>query len=143
MTIFSAEQIFSDQQAITATAVSTNILDLGATGTPHKGKTALVRDIGKGTPVPILIQVTVAFNTLTSLLIEIEMATDAAFTTPIVRYSELVLLADLVAGKQIFANVMPKGVDLRFVRCNYTVAGTDPTVGKITAGITMGNQTNP
>ena len=31
--ILSAQQIFSDGQALTATAVSTNLIDLGATGT--------------------------------------------------------------------------------------------------------------
>jgi hypothetical protein len=42
----SEQQLFSDSQALTQTAVSTNIIDLGATGTVTGGAAALVRDIG-------------------------------------------------------------------------------------------------
>ena len=42
--LLSSEQTFSDAQALTATAVSTNIIDLGPTGTVLNAPAALVRD---------------------------------------------------------------------------------------------------
>lgn len=140
--IFSLQQLFSDDQAVTATAISTNVIDLGVAGTPIYGKTALNRDVGKGTPIVILVQVTVDFNTLTDLTFTLETSAAAGLTTPIVLASEVVVLADLLIGKQLFLQYVPKGVTLRYLGLRYTVNGTDPTLGKITAGITMGNQTN-
>lgn len=138
--ILSAQQLFSDDQAITATALSTNVIDLGAADTPYGGKAALHQDIGKGTKIPILIQVTEAFNTLTSLTIAIE--TGAATTLATVVASKTVLLADLAVGYQFPIDVLPEEIDKRYLGIRYTVAGTAPTTGKITAGITMGNQSN-
>lgn len=138
--ILSAQQIFSDDQAITATAVSTNVIDLGAAGTPYDAAAALNQDIGKGTKVPILIQVTEDFNTLTSLTIAIETGATTSLGTVVL--SKTVLLAALVEGYQFPVNVLPDEIDKRYLGVRYTVAGTAPTTGKITAGITMGVQTN-
>ena len=142
MTIFSAQQIFSEDQAITATAVSTNILDLGVPATPILAGGALVRDIGKGTPIPILIQCTEAFDNLTSLQVDLEVDDNTGFSSAKVIESQVILLADLVAGKQTFMQYVPNGADERYMQVRYTVVGTTPTAGKMTAGITMGNQTN-
>jgi len=138
--ILSSQLIFSDDQAITATAISTNVVDLGVAGTPYGGKAALHQDIGKGAKVPILIQVTETFTNLTSLTIAIE--TGAAATLATVVISKSVLLADLVAGYQFPVDVLPNEIDERYLGVRYTVVGTAPDAGKITAGISMGNQTN-
>jgi len=138
--ILSSQLIFSDDQAITATAISTNVVDLGVAGTPYGGKAALHQDIGKGAKVPILIQVTETFTNLTSLTIAIE--TGAAATLATVVISKSVLLADLVAGYQFPIDVLPNEIDERYLGVRYTVVGTAPDAGKITAGISMGNQTN-
>lgn len=140
--IFSMNQLFSNDQAITATAVSTNVIDLGLPGTPVYGKAALKQDIGKGTPIPILVQVTEAFNTLTSLTISIETSANADMSSAKVLESQVIALADLTLGKQHSVQVVPVGVDRRYMAIRYTVTGTAPTLGKVTAGITMGNQTN-
>lgn len=140
--ILSANQLFSDDQAITATAVSTNVIDLGVAGTPYDAAAALNQDVGKGAGVPVLIQVTEAFNNLTSLTITIETSDAAALTSSTVLSSEVIALADLVAGKQTFTQVLPNGVTGRYLGVRYTVTGTAPTTGKVTAGISMGNQTN-
>lgn len=142
MTIFSAQQIFSEDQAITATAASTNILDLGVPATPILAGGALVRDIGKGMPLHILVQVTADFNTLTSLTVDLEVDDNTGFSSSKIINTQSILLADLVAGKQTFMQFVPNGADERYIRMNYTVVGTPPTLGTITAGITMGNQTN-
>lgn len=138
--ILSAQQLFSDDQAITATAISTNVVDLGVADTPYGGKAALKQDVGKGTPVPILIQVTEAFNTLTSLTITLETGATTSLGT--VLNSEVVTLANLIVGKQTFMQFLPNGVTSRYLGVRYTVTGTSPTLGKVTAGISGGNQTN-
>ena len=138
--IFSALSLFSDDQAITASADSTNVMDLGVAGTPYGGAAALNRDIGKGAKIPVLVQVTEAFDNLTSL--EIKISTGSATTLGTTIASEVVLLADLVAGKQLVIDCLPTGITERYLGIEYAVTGTNPSAGKITAGITMGNQTN-
>ena len=140
--ILSAQQIFSDDQVVTVTAISTNVIDLGVAGTPFDAVAPLNNDKGKGTKVPILVQVTEDFATLTSLTITLEVSAAAGLTSPKVLATETVLLADLVAGKQMFNQVLPDGADLRYLGVRYTVNGSDATAGKITAAVSMGNQTN-
>ncbi|MEW8025541.1 MAG: Bbp16 family capsid cement protein [Candidatus Thiodiazotropha endolucinida] len=138
--IFSAQQLFSDNQAIVATARSTNVIDLGAPGTPHNGVAPLNQDVGKGNPIPINVQVTEDFDNLTSLDIAVEVGTSDALGTVVA--TENVLLADLVAGKTLNMQFLPNGIDQRYLGLRYTVNGTAPSVGRIHAGVTMGNQTN-
>lgn len=138
--IFSAQQLFSDDQAITANADSTNVIDLGVAGTPYGGAAALNDDVGKGAGVPILVQITEAFNNLTSLTVNI--STGAATTLGTTIASETILLADAVVGKQMVIQVLPNEITERYLGIEYVVTGTAPTTGKVTAGITMGNQTN-
>lgn len=138
--IFSAQQIFSDDQVITASADSTNVIDLGTPGTPFGAVAPLNQDIGKGNKVPILIQVTESFNTLTSLEIKISTGATTALGTTVI--SKVIPLADLVAGYQFPVEVLPNEITERYLGIEYVVVGTPPTLGKVTAGITMGNQTN-
>jgi len=138
--IFSEQQLFSDDQAITADADSTNVIDLGAPGTPYGGAAALTQDIGKGATVPILVQVTEAFDNLTNLEIKVSTGATTALGTTVA--SQTIALADLTVGKQISIQVLPNDITERYLGLEYDVTGTAPTTGKITAGITMGNQTN-
>ena len=138
--IFSAQQLFSDDQAITGDADSTNVIDLGVPGTPYGAAAALNDDVGKGAKIPLLVQVTADFNTLTSLNVNLSTGATTALGTTIA--TQNILLADLVAGKQINLDFLPNGVVERYLGIEYDVVGTDPTLGNITAGITMGVQTN-
>lgn len=138
--IFSAQQLFSDDQAITASADSTNVIDLGLPGTPYGAAASLNQDIGKGAKIPFLAQVTEAFNNLTSLEIRLSTGATAALGTTIA--SQVILAADLVVGKQMNLDFLPNGIVEQFLGVEYVVVGTAPTTGKITAGITMGVQTN-
>jgi hypothetical protein len=138
--------VFSDSQAITATARSTNIIDIGAAGTAYGATAPIRRDIGSATHIPILITVTEAFNNLTSLTVQLEVDDDAAFGSPtVVAVGPAVTLASggLGVGRQInFPAEIPEGVNERYVGLRYTVAGAAPTTGKIVAAIVAGRQNN-
>lgn len=143
MTIFSAQQLFSDNQAVIATAISENVIDTGIRGTPYGAAAALHGDIGKGNLIYFLAQVTTAFNTLTSLEITLETSDNADLSSSTVLWSSGdIVLASLVVGYTIPIQVLPEGVTGRYLGLRYAVTGTDPTLGKIMAGITLGNQSN-
>ena len=140
--IFDKQSMFSDAQAITASAASTNVIDLGASGTPYGGAAALVRDLGKS-DAELNIQVVKDFATLTSLKVAVQTSDDEAFSSPaIVLESEAIPLATLKAGYRFPITRVPEGTNKRYVRLYYTVAGTNATAGTVTAGITLGNQSN-
>lgn len=140
--IFDLQTLFSDGQAITADAASTNIIDLGATGTPYGGN-ALVADYGKGTKIPIFLYVTESFNTLTSLTISLQVDTVENFASPTTVLSKTYTLAQLVAGFAAdFPEYIPEGANERYLRLFYDVTGTNPTTGAITAGVVAARQTN-
>ena len=132
--IFDRQTLVSDRQAITATAVSTDTIDLGPI--------TRFRDVGKGTPIPFRVQVVEAFNTLTSLTIALQVDDNTGFSSAKTVWSQVVPLAQLIAGAVFLPEYLPRGTDERYVRLSYTVTGTNPTLGRITAGVTMGNQTN-
>lgn len=141
--IFSLQQLFSDDQAITATANSTNVIDLGAPGTPYGAAAALNQDIGKGAKIPLLAQVTEDFTTsagATALIIQLETGSTTALNTAIA--AQTILIADLIAGKQINLDYLPNGIIEQYLGFSYTPVTGDFDGGAITAGITMGNQTN-
>jgi len=142
--ILSAELLLSDDQAITATAASTNHIDLGLPGTPYRAQGPLGNDPGPGQPVPFECIVTEAFDNLTTLTVDLEMDDNDAFSSATTVVTVDVPLASLqVVGHNIFAHLnLPTGITEQFVRLNYTVTGTNPTVGQITAGISGGRQTN-
>ena len=142
--IIDTTTLFSSAQAITATAASTNIVDLGAPGTIYGAATAIVRDIGRGADIPLKCTVVETFNNLTSLTITIETDDNAGFSSPnTVFTSPTYALADLAIGaRNLLPESVPIGTNERYVRLKYTLVGTAPTTGKITAGVTAGNQTN-
>lgn len=127
------ENLFSDEQAVTVSAASTNVIDLGAEGadvpTPNEKN------------AQVFAQVVEDFAANTSVKVSIQHATDAAFTTPITAYeSGVVLTASLVAGYKFALSSLPEGLN-RYVRLYYTGVGT-ATAGKITSGLILDRQTN-
>lgn len=134
--IFDQQNLLSNAQAITATAASTNTIDLGPIAT------GMVRDIGKGKGIPLRIQVVEDFNNLTSLAVALQTDDNTGFASPKTVWTQSLVLADLKAGRVVIPEWVTRGTDERYMRLNYTVTGTAPTTGKITAGVTMGNQSN-
>ena len=135
--------LLSENQAITATAASTNVVDLGTPGTPYGASAPLKRDIGRGEGQPFYVGVTEPFNNLTSLTIAIQTDSTAAFSAPTTVYTQTYTLADLAPNaRHIGPDWFPVGANAQFYRMFYTVAGTAPTTGRITAGTVMARQTN-
>ena len=56
-------------------------IDLGATGTPYGAGTALTRDIGKGSLIPISVNVVQAFNNLTSVVVSLQVDDNTSFSS--------------------------------------------------------------
>lgn len=141
--IYDQQTLFSDGQAVTATAASTNTIDLGATGTPYGGS-ALIRDIGKSSCIDLAVTVTEAFATLTSLTISVETDDNSSFSSAATVFTTTAIpVATLVAGYSIpMLAEFPEGTNERYVRLKYTVGGTNATTGKITAGVVAARQTN-
>lgn len=135
--ILDTQALFSDAQPITATAASTNTIDFGPISPSIKGF-----DAGKGSEVALLVQVVEDFNNLTSLQIDLELDTTTTFTPDKVIPIATATLAQLKAGMQIARDDLPRGITLQYGRLKYTVTGTAPTTGKITAGIVAGVQSN-
>jgi hypothetical protein len=132
--ILSNQDIFSDAQAITATAASTNIIDLQQGRNAVRCSCRAGPDVAKGgVEIPLDVRVVTTFATLTSLAVSVEIAADgdAAFGSPTtIASSAAIPAATLVAGYQFpFPARIPEGVNARYVRLKYTVAGSNATAG--------------
>lgn len=138
--IFDTQSLFSDAQAITATAASTNVIDLGVPGTPMHAAGPITQDVGRSRDIPIRVQVVEDFNTLTSLTFAVQVDTVENFASPTTVLSVVVPLAALTAGYVLPVQHIPLLTNEQFMRLNYTVTGTAPTTGAVTAGLVFGNE---
>ena len=118
--------LFSDEQAITADAASTNYVDLGTNFAGH------------GTPINMVIRVTEAFNNLTSLVVKVQESDSSGSGYTDVAQTPAILLADLVAGYKFDLQWLPN-VEKRYCQLYFDVTGTAPTTGKITAYLVGGH----
>lgn len=120
------ENLFSHEQAITADAASSNVIDL------HED-----RNIGVGYPLGIAIVVTEDFATNDALTVTVETADNEAFDEGEVDLvSAEAAVAELTAGYKFPILYVPRGVK-RFVRLSYTVSGSNATAGAVTAGLAI------
>ncbi|MWF13616.1 Bbp16 family capsid cement protein [Escherichia coli] len=122
--------MFSEKQAVTATAPSTDVIDLG----PIDGT---VRDIGVGEPLEWIVNVDTTATAAGASTVNVNLQTspDNSTWTTIASSGDLALAA-LTAGKRIVSQKVPQGVQ-RYLRLNYTV-GTGPlTAGSFTSGILL------
>lgn len=133
MSLLDKELIFSEAQAITADAVSTNVIDLRSAGAAPGNAMRLVANIDE------------AFNTLTSLGFQLQSCAVEGFGSGVSTHQVItVALANLTLGKRIDLGEVPDGA-LRYIRLNYDVTGSNPSTGKITAWLEPlgSNQTIP
>lgn len=139
--ILDQTNLFSDAQVVTATAASENVIDLGATGVPQPvpqgaPSVALKRDIGKGTPIDLLVQL-VADTTGTpgTLTVELQVDDNEGFASAKTVESSVMQGTD--AGSRINMRYLPVGVDERYFRLNYVEAGGTTPSYTVTAGLVM------
>lgn len=128
--ILDKDNLFSNEQAITTTANSTNVIDLGAEGA------------GKGTNLDIVGFVTETFLTNTNLTVTLTTADNEAMSSArTIGTAEVLVRAngDLDAGKEVNFGRVPDNAD-RYLRLTYTIGGSNATAGKITAGIVAGRK---
>lgn len=138
--IIDTSLVFSNLQALTVSAPSTNILDLGATGTPFAGTLPLVRDIGEGKPVDLAVSVAQTFAGLTSLQVFVQISPDGVNWTT-VDSGPVIPAASLVAGYLFKAPKLVQEANSRYLQLYYAVTGT-ATAGAINASIVASRQSN-
>lgn len=140
--LMSIEQTFSDAQALTADAVSTNLIDLGATGTVLNAPAALVRDIGRGRPIQIIVKMDVdSGGTAPTIQIDVETDDNEGFASATIVSSSAIILGGS-AGDELWLDVhLPENSNERYIRLSYDLAGTSPTY-TVTAAIVYAKQTN-
>ena len=130
--IFDKELMFSEDQVITASAASTNHIDLGEGG-----------DQSLGEPIILHCQVTEDFSTSTgsTLVVSVQESAATSFSSPTtLATSETATTTDLKAGYVFKLGHMPSH-DARYLRLYYTAA-TSFSSGKLTAGLILSKQTN-
>lgn len=116
--ILDAQQQFSDAQALTATADSTNYIDFGVD-----------RDMGKGEPLAVVITVDTAADSTTgdeTYAFAIETDDNTSFSSATTLVSRTIAAASLTAGSR---HVIPLGyTNERYAQLVYTLGGTTPSV---------------
>lgn len=139
--IISRKLTLSENQTIRATGavLSTDVLAWPPTAVPPGESAAFPRDMGSVEPGPVFIQVTEDFNNATSVLVELITAATGDMAGATVLASAQATLAQLKAGFRFPLLTMPAGAMNTFFAARYTVTGTAPTTGRITATLGTGD----
>lgn len=112
--------LFSDAQALTATAVSTNVLDLD-----H----ARAGMLGVGEPLAVVVSVDVAAGgTSPTMNFSIQTDDNPEFSSPTTRNVSKTYTASEMTAGAIFSLPLDNLGSERYMRLNYTLGGTSPTV---------------
>lgn len=125
-----AETRFSDRQAITATAVSENVVELDPSG----------QDVGAGEPIYLNVYGSKPTTNPTSFTIELQTDNDSAMGNAVVTASHPIQMAILSKGGSIFSGAVPTGMKA-YARLRYVVAGS-PVGFNVTSWLGRPDQTN-
>jgi len=126
------QNMLSDNQAVTVTANSTNVIDLGAA------------DKGPGTVQEVWVQVTEDFAGQGSTTITFTLTTDSveAMSSETTLYTSAAIdEGNLVAGYKLPIRGLPTGAE-QYLRLTYTIGSGPMTAGSISAGIVLDRQEN-
>ncbi len=109
-----SKQAFADGQALTATANSTNIIDLGVD-----------RDIGPGETMSVMVSSSVDAGGTSPTLQVVVQTSNAENMSGSTAIATSAVTADLVAGQKI---VLPLGTtNQRYLRLSFVTSGSSPT----------------
>lgn len=117
--IMDAQLLFSDAQALTSTAASTNLVDLGAD-----------RNIGQGEPMAVMINLDVAADAASAdetYTAAIQTDDNSSFSSATTLETLTITRGD-AAGTKYFHVFKPDTLVERYLRINYTLGGTTPSV---------------
>jgi hypothetical protein len=120
--------LFSDAQAITAAAASTNLIDLGAN-----------RNLGVGEDLYVHVNVDVAFTDASSdstLTVTVETDDNEAFSSPTTAQT----IGTFPALSAIGASLQPDAIVERYMRLKYTPNNGSLSTGSVTAALVLGIQ---
>ncbi len=120
-----SQLLFSDAQALTASAASTNSVDMG----PSR------RQVAVGEPLYLFVTVDESFTAagLATLTIGVQTDDDAAFGAAVTLLTTQALAkASMTVGRTPIVLALPQGMK-RYLRLYYTVATGPLTAGKISA----------
>lgn len=118
--IIDAQLLFSDAQAVSADAASTNIVDLG-----------VARDLFAGEPMAVVLTVDVAADgTTTDETYEFQIETDdnSSFSSATDLLVHSIGYASLTAGSVHILPIPVSAAVERYIRLNYSVGGTSPSI---------------
>lgn len=139
------ENTFSWEQAVTADAISTNVIDLlptsGAIGAGESGGPSAntIRDIGAGKTLYLHVLVTEDFTTSGSATLTATLESDSAAgldssATVHETFASAVAAGTLVAGHWLAKGIaIPAGNYERYLGIRYTTNTADFTAGKVSA----------
>lgn len=106
-----AQNLYSDAQALVATAVSTNLIDHGQD-----------RNLGIGTPLAVITTIDVLAVTAGTLTIQLQTDDNVGFASPtVIATSRALATAELLAGAQFTVDVPADTLIERFTRLNYVI----------------------
>lgn len=137
MAILDRENLFSYKQAITASATSTDVVNLGP---PHHMGAS-----GHDSEIPLLLAVDEVFTAAgdATLTVALQSSPVEAFGSGVkTHYTRTFTKAELIRnGRLELGAALPVDVQ-QYVRANYTVATGPFTAGRLTFGVVTSRQTN-
>lgn len=119
MAYVDSQLLFSDGQALTTTAASTNIVDFGVDG-----------NVGIGEPMAVVINLTVAADDTTgdeTYVAALQVDDNSSFSSATQIGSATITRGD-AAGTRYIIPVPADTTAEQYMRLNYTLGGTTPTV---------------
>jgi len=130
--IVDVKNMFSDAQALTADAVSTNVIDLAATNT--------LKDIGAGQPLYLVFKVTTVLDSAgeaATLTLTLESDDNTSLSSATTHWtSEAIAEATLVAGYTRVIALPVEKTYQRYLGVRYNAGTEDFTSGNVTAFLT-------
>lgn len=133
--ILDKQNLFSEDQAVTVTADSTNIIDLG------NDDSEVNPALNEKGDLEVFAQVTTAFASGTSLKVSLLSSDSSTFSSSTtVSESAAIATASLVQGYKFKLGQLTE-IDEQYLKLVYTVVGT-MSAGNILAGLVLDKQTN-
>jgi len=143
---------FSDSQAVTATAISSNVIDIlstttGAATLDSKLQPNSLVDIGLGEDVYLVVSTAVAVTDVSSdatlvITLETDTAVGLGSSTVVASTGTLAFATYATAGTQVWILKLPPFDYKRYIGLRYTVANGPFTAGAFDAFLTTNVQKN-